>query len=123
MGFSQSPAPCINPTGGQVLRRTGSAPSARFPAHSMPCRVPSTACALPFKHANDSCKLEGRCYRDLCRSLVAGEHKADGGPLTEEEEEAELERQEAAVEVVGEMQLTAEQLKVGAPGQDVSHGT
>lgn len=31
--------------------------------------------------------------------------------LTEEEEEEERERQEAAIEVVAEMQLTAEQLK------------
>lgn len=45
--------------------------------------------------------------------LVAGGHKGDDGELTEEEEEEELERQEAAIEVVGEMQLTAEQLKVG----------
>lgn len=32
--------------------------------------------------------------------------------LSEEEEEEEEERRQAAVEVVGEMQLTAEQLKV-----------
>ncbi|CAL8462025.1 g1556 [Coccomyxa elongata] len=36
--------------------------------------------------------------------------------LTEEEEEEERERQEAAIEVVAEMQLTAEQLKAGLRG-------
>ncbi|EIE25017.1 hypothetical protein COCSUDRAFT_40379 [Coccomyxa subellipsoidea C-169] len=41
----------------------------------------------------------------------AGKRKGSEEELAEEEEEEERERQEAAIELVGEMQLTAEQLK------------
>ena len=48
-------------------------------------------------------------------------------PLTDEQEEEEEERMEAAVELVAEMQLTAEQLKVGglptSPAAPRSHST
>jgi hypothetical protein len=50
--------------------------------------------------------------------LCAEQHKGGDGELTEEEEEEELEREEAAIEVVGEMQLTAEQLKARACCKD-----
>lgn len=42
---------------------------------------------------------------------AAGKQKRGEEEPTEEEEEEEQERQEAAIEVVAEMQLTAEQLK------------
>ncbi len=42
---------------------------------------------------------------------AVGKRKGAEEELTEEEEEEERERQEAAIEVVAEMQLTAEQLK------------
>ena len=44
--------------------------------------------------------------------MLHGADRRKSEELTEEEEEEEEERRQAAVEVVGEMQLTAEQLKV-----------
>ena len=46
----------------------------------------------------------------LCTVTCADRRKNE--ELSEAEEEEELERRQAAVEIVGEMQLTAEQLKV-----------
>ena len=48
----------------------------------------------------------------LITCTVPGADRRKSEELSEEEEEEEEERQQAAVEVVGEMQLTAEQLKV-----------
>ena len=57
----------------------------------------------------------------LCGAITESRAGAENGSLTEEEEEEEeRERLEAATEVVGEMQLTAEQLKVLACHADTS---
>lgn len=61
-------------------------------------------------HNPETSSLKVLC--DCCAG-TAGQAGAENGALTEEEEdEEERERLEEAVEVVGEMQLTAEQLKV-----------
>jgi hypothetical protein len=46
--------------------------------------------------------------------VIGGKRRAQVEELSEEEQEEERERLEAAIEVVGEMQLTAEQLKVSS---------
>jgi len=56
-----------------------------------------------------------RCpCQDRDRNTCSGADRRKNEELSEEEEEEEEERRQAAVEVVGEMQLTAEQLKASA---------
>ena len=52
--------------------------------------------------------------------LCHGADRRKSEELSEEEEEEEEERRQAAVEVVGEMQLTAEQLKVASHSNQTS---
>ena len=54
------------------------------------------------------------------KSMTAGK-RAAARPYPVEASEAEVERMEAAVEVIAELQLTAEQLKVSNPVRICKH--
>ena len=60
-----------------------------------------------------SCYVLARSSRTE-NALFAGK-RAAARPYPTDASEAEVERMEAAIEVIAELQLTAEQLKVGIP--------